>query len=569
MRLKLLIIFILLLKASVYSQNTNNFWYFGNQAGIYFDNLGAHAATGNLLASEGVASISDGCGLLFYTDGDIIWNANHQIMVNGSGIGGKCSAFSKSSSSQSALIVRQPASNSIFYVFTTDCTEDNLVDGLRYSVVDTSMNNGLGQVVLKNQPLLGLAEEKITAAKHSNGCDIWIISHKYTTNEFYSYLITGSGINTTPVISSTGQIHDSLNPNYINARGYLKASPNGQMLINVNPDGAYSWAVTTLPELFNFDKLTGNVSSNFVFPADTQHWWGPYTSWTIPFYGATFSPDNSKLYLSSGFYGPNLYQFNLNAGTTTDIVASKTLLSPFPFAQVPENIPVSLVNAPDGKIYVAQRWKGYLGTINNPNALGAACNYNESSFNLAPGTENDWGGLPNFFEDYINPKSLSANFAFLQATTNSSVQFTDNSVDATGYYWNFGDGGTSTLQNPVHTYANTGYYNVSLSISGTSCDVDKICKTVYVEPKLGVNETGNVVNFDISPNPFTNEITINIAPTKDLMLELYTAVGDKLKTIDISNKKQSVIQLRELTPGVYFIQLRSKEFTIRKKIIKQ
>ncbi|TVR77751.1 MAG: PKD domain-containing protein [Chitinophagaceae bacterium] len=46
-----------------------------------------------------------------------------------------------------------------------------------------------------------------------------------------------------------------------------------------------------------------------------------------------------------------------------------------------------------------------------------------------------------------------------------TVQFTDNSVDAVDWLWDFGDGNTSTDQNPVHTYLNTGTYSVSLTVS--------------------------------------------------------------------------------------------------------
>lgn len=352
--LVILMLFFLIAEFSADGQNTNNYWYFGSKAGVYFDNLGPHPISGNIKAAEGTSSISDGCGLLFYTNGDTVWNKNYEMMVNGFDVGGRCATFFNSSSStQAALIVRQPSSDSIFYIFTTDCIEDDLVDGVRYSIVNMNLNNGLGEVTLKNQPLFAPAEEKLTAAKNSDGCDIWIIAHEYATNNFHSYLLTSAGINTVPVISSSGQIHNASNPAYFNARGYLKASPNGEKLINVNPDGAYSWADTTLPELFNFDKATGIVTSDLIFPKDTSYWWNEYSAWTIPFYGATFSPDNSKLYLSSGFYGPHLFQYNLNAGTDSAIIASKKFLSypyPWPSTQWPD-LPCSMVNGPDGKIY--------------------------------------------------------------------------------------------------------------------------------------------------------------------------------------------------------------------------
>lgn len=570
----ILLLFSIFTNIYVQGQNTNNFWYFGSKAGVYFDSLGIHSMTGNILAAEGTASISDGCGLLFYTDGDTVWNKNQMMMVNGFDIGGRCSAFQRSSGTQAALIVRQPASDSIFYIFTTDCIEDSLSEGLRYSIVNMNLNNGTGEVILKNQLLYTVSEEKITAAKHTNGCDIWILSHEYGTNNFYAYLLTSSGLNTSPVISSVGQIHNSPNPTYFNARGYLKASPNGQKLINVNLDGVYSWADTLLPELFDFNTSNGVVTSDFVFPQDTDYWWPSYSSWSIPFYGASFSPDNSKLYLSSGFYGPNLQQYDLNAGTPADIIASKTLLSyPFPFSQSPVNIPTSLVNAPDGKMYVSQRWKNYLGVINNPDSAGQSCNYVDSAFALASGTSNDWGGLPNFFEYYINPKLLKANFTSAQLNASDTIIFTNSSIAADSFVWYFGDGTSGTGQNPYHVYPDTGWYTVSLFAMDSLCDVDRICKTVYIARITGgttteVSESHSMNLLTVNPNPFNQELRFVSYSNDTKEIILYDLLSRKIFNEKFT--KSLTVNTGNFPKGIYFFELRN-EIKVLKigKVIKE
>jgi PKD repeat protein len=60
------------------------------------------------------------------------------------------------------------------------------------------------------------------------------------------------------------------------------------------------------------------------------------------------------------------------------------------------------------------------------------------------------------------------------------VQFYDASAGATTWNWNFGDGTVSTQQNPVHSYATTGTYNVCLVVSGTSGCADSVCQPVIV-----------------------------------------------------------------------------------------
>ena len=70
---------------------------------------------GQLTTNEGCATISSSTGdLLFYTDGITIWNKNHIIMSNGTGLMGD------PSSTQSATIVPLPGSSTLYYVFTLD-----------------------------------------------------------------------------------------------------------------------------------------------------------------------------------------------------------------------------------------------------------------------------------------------------------------------------------------------------------------------------------------------------------------------------------------------------------------
>src|SRR5205085_5656593 len=60
------------------------------------------------------------------------------------------------------------------------------------------------------------------------------------------------------------------------------------------------------------------------------------------------------------------------------------------------------------------------------------------------------------------------------------VAFTDTSKGTiTNWWWQFGDGGTSTLQNPVHKYGDTGYFKVSLVVANSGCS-DTLVKDKYV-----------------------------------------------------------------------------------------
>src|SRR2546430_16079152 len=110
----------------------------------------------------------------------------------------------------------------------------------------------------------------------------------------------------------------------------------------------------------------------------------------------------------------------------------------------------------------------------------------------------------------VNQKPL-ANFTFGGACLPSgSTQFTDQSSPLpTSWSWNFGDGSpVSTLQNPVHIYATSGPFNVTLTVSLNGCtdDTVKIMDRVYAQPHADFNMdsatscAGNTVHFTDNSN---------------------------------------------------------------------
>ena len=109
-----ILFFFFLFTSFVYSKGEANIWYFGQNAGLDFNSGVPVALTnGQLVTDEGCATISNSSGqLLFYTDGVTVYNKNHTVMVNGTGLLGH------SSSMQSATIVPKPGSSNLFYIFT-------------------------------------------------------------------------------------------------------------------------------------------------------------------------------------------------------------------------------------------------------------------------------------------------------------------------------------------------------------------------------------------------------------------------------------------------------------------
>lgn len=466
----LLLLLLIIGQQFAQAQNQTAKWYFGATAGLDFMGPPTILTNGMMNPWEGCASIADGAGaLLFYTDGITVWNKTHAVMANGTGLNGN------GSTTQSGVIVKQPGNTNIYFIFTEDAQA--APNGLKYSIVDMNLAAGNGSVTAKNIPLFTPSDEKITAVRHCNGVDVWVVTHDWNSNNFRCFLVTTAGVGA-PVNSAVGTIHNGSNANTI---GQMKASPNGRKLglaIHDTPFNSF--------ELYDFNNSTGVVSNPLIL-GNTFNW----------AYGCEFSPDGTKFY--GGKYGGgtyNLYQWDICAGTPAAIIASK-----FTVATMPA-MPMSLQLAMNGKIYVCRFSQQVDGVINSPNTLGAGCAYVDLGQSTAPKTNNL--GLPNFITSFFKTppppftytinSSVSCLTASFNAPPTPTVPCSSSGYSVTGLVWNFGDPGsgplnTSTLTNPSHTYPGPGTYTSSLIMNYT-CGADTIkIPVIIVSPSLAITST--------------------------------------------------------------------------------
>ncbi|MFA7274478.1 MAG: T9SS type A sorting domain-containing protein [Crocinitomicaceae bacterium] len=387
---------IFLIVTIAHGQSKQNYvWKFGSTgAGIDFSTCSPTLLTNginNLMPFEGQSAISDNTTgtLLFYTDGYNIYDSTNNVMQYGNGAG-------LNNSLTQTIIIKKPGSNSIYYMFTPDMQGGLVYNamypnsrGLNYALVDMSLNGGLGSVVSIFNSLKDTSNcEKLTAVYHSNGQDVWLIGHEYGNNNFFSFLITSSGINYVPVISSVGPVvhtWQSGSPGSSNydAIGEMKASPNGSKL-------AFTSYYNGTSCLVDFDKSTGVVSNPIPLEIESGG------------YGVTFSPDNLKLYISgvdtntgapNYSYNGKIFQFDVSSNYQTTIQNSRTTIY-----TDPNGMFRSLKLGIDGKIYVSRgNNPNYLGVINNPNGGGLFCNYAHDGKYLS-GLQGRWG-LNNSIED--------------------------------------------------------------------------------------------------------------------------------------------------------------------------
>ncbi|MBD3639158.1 MAG: T9SS type A sorting domain-containing protein [Crocinitomicaceae bacterium] len=552
-----------------FSQHEADYWPFGYGSGINFYAPAITNDSSSLNAYEGCSVISDGCGILFYTDGDTVFNRNHIPMPNGFDLAGECFNYGEPSNTQGALIVSQPGSDSIFYIFTTDCIEDTLADGMRYSIVDMSLDNGNGDVTIKNQLLMPSSTEKLTATRHQNSCDVWILGHEYGNDAFHAFLLSNSGI-IGPIISNTGQIHDYNNQcgvfpciNEQIARGYMKFSSDGTKLVLVSTPDDYDINVQPVyglyPEIFTFDKSSGIVTSDLVLNDSTYL-----------YYGASFSPDNSILYLSCAWYGYNyskgyLHQYDLSSGSPATIINSIYLVND----TIQHNYyPGALQLGYDGKIYAANDYSNYISTINNPNNIGVSCAYQDTAHNLGP--NHFCGvGLPNLMESYfLNDQEADFSASTSTAQVGDTIYFLDNSINPNSWEWDFGDGAISFSQNPYHVYNLPGIYQVELTIN-KECHYDRQCFTVEI-----TDEHNSITAFDpnsilIYPNPINDKLIFE-SPfvIENPKFKIVNSLGQIVYFVSPDSNSSFTFNLN-LPAGVYYLILDSDYQQATWKVVQQ
>lgn len=495
----LLLVFLLSAIPS-FAQKEAAVWYFGNNAGLDFNSGSPVALTnGKLFTREGCTTISDKDGnLLFYTDGSVVYNKNHQIMPNGAGLLGH------NSSTQSAIIVPKPNNPYIYYIFTVDQplpanADDNPLNdldapnnGLHYSQVDIRLNNGLGDIVNteKNVPLVTYnpndseeakykCSEKITAVQHGDGVSFWVITH--FINNFYAFKISTQGVSKNPVKTTT-TLTIPIGGYLANAIGYLKASPNGKKVViannasrRTNEKGPKNNTIRNTGNvlLYDFDSSTGKTSNELTLLSNSNP------------YGVEFSSKTKKLYVTANHFDASgeiisesvLMQYDLKSA---NIPSSKTIINTSPL------IAGALQLAIDEKIYRAgyvtsDNVRNKISVINNPELDGTNCNYIQNAINLKTGGVEQ--GLPPFITSLFL-YTFSYEFNCLGQATHffiNSVETIDSVV------WDFGDGTVkSTDREPYHTYAAPGDYIVTLikMVNGEAREPLEKTITIYETPKV-------------------------------------------------------------------------------------
>ena len=278
---QLLIFLVSFYSQFIFSQKENNNWMIQENLGISFNTdpvtILSESAIG--ISVEGKTTVSNSNGeLLFYSDGEKVWNRQHEVCSTCDNLNGN------RSTAQGVYVITVPNFESLYYIITLD---HNASQGnLWYSTFDLNQNSGLGSIVSKNVFIGTRYTERMAVIRGYCGV-VWIVVHHRDNAEFHSYKIHSVGINLQPAISNVGMSYAAGNGNGpdINWARQIKASKNQNLLASVAING---WI-----ELFHFNRDSGKLTLKSSFPMDTIN-----TEYFFP-YSVCFSPNSELLYVGA------------------------------------------------------------------------------------------------------------------------------------------------------------------------------------------------------------------------------------------------------------------------------
>jgi len=426
----------------------NSHWVFGswwgvddpnNGTGINFNpNPPVRLTQTGLTSAEGSCAMSDTAtgDLLFYSNGENCWDRNYDIMPNGSDLAGS------RSTNQGTTIVPIIDSPGKYYLFTLQAYSFGTTPpALYYSVVDMSLNGGLGDIVPGRKNILldpGPLQESMVAVP-GNNCDIWLIVHPYYVPELHAYHITREGIDPNPVVSNTGPGMAGTIAAY--ELGGMAISPDRTMIavgsfsITCAVMGLISGLGGTL--VAPFDATTGQAST------------GIYLNDSTMVYDPCFSPDNTKLYtygMKSDAAGSNvgviqLVQYEVSNLTLPAIMAGKRVITELP----PLGDGLAGMRAYKDKIILND-----MRYIASPNLSGTACNFQQGPFIVLDSI----GSNINIGNDAIYPLPPDTQYrrALDTLVCAGAVLNLDAPSGFASYTWQDGSTGTTFTASDTGTY---------------------------------------------------------------------------------------------------------------------
>jgi hypothetical protein len=427
------------------AQKQASIWYFGDGNGLDFSKNPYEILENAPEESGRYITISDKDGnLLFYCDYYTVWNANHEIIENGTGLGGSPWA--------DKIIVPRPGSETQFYIFQVKNGNTEINYEVLFSLVDMAANGGFGKVILKNEMLYKNLHGSITAG---GNCETgyWLVGETNTniiptigTDLIYAFKIDEDSVHRTPVVSE---------PVSIGASGDYRLSPTGEYLYFM-----YGGNFVDGSAIAAFDLETGKVG-NFKNA-------GPCCG------VGEFSADGKYLYVAYWGLKSELLQYDL---TKSDLKGEL----------IADYLSIHQMQlAPNGKIYVLYNDGEIpkMAVINEPGKAGLACDLTTDV--TFPFSSNP---IPVYLPKsathllYNGTDRIDAGLDF-QICSGDSVVIGGVNNPEKNYEWfpaeNLDD---PSIKNPTFSYLNSSDTIATFTYYIKSCETDMMKIKVFPRPR--------------------------------------------------------------------------------------
>jgi len=448
------LIFLSLLNSQIlFAQREADNWIFGEWAGLNFTSGDpVPIFPQNTSAGFFGTVMSDSTGnLLFYSDGNTVWNRDDNIMMNGSGL-----LPEHNNAHQNTVTFPKPGSANQYYLFSV--THQYWPDGLYYSVIDMTLDGGLGGVTsVKNIKLeaAAMAASQLFALKNDTGDGYWVISRLYDDDRYVCFKVDETGVHPDPVYSSPG-IYREMG----SADGRIRVSPDKKYLIASYDPNDWTFPLVGL-EVCTFNKSTGFIDFQYLIcrPDSLGGYCRPWD--------CEISPDSKFLYVSyniiiSSPSGWALCQYNMNL--IEDSAAFYNSCT-----KVRDKASSSLQLSNDGRIYTSclesncdPPWSKSISVINKPWESGPACDFDTNSIFLG-GRDASWRTI-NILLDYLYRFEWEAE-NYCQGTP---VHFLPHFIPTPdSIEWNFDEfapGNISHELSPTYTFQFAGIHEVEVDI---------------------------------------------------------------------------------------------------------
>lgn len=505
------------------------------------------------------AIISDESGQLsFYTNGCKMLNGTNELIENGTEInpGYVYEAYCNDPnhpvgypSYQGNLLLPYPGHNGQYFYFHSWVDEILITRKLLYSFINMNENGGLGKIEVKNQVLLeDTLTPAVTATRHANGRDWWIVAARESSSVYYVFLLDPEGLHppTVQVLDSTW-----IPGHIVNLSNVF--SPDGTKFVR------FGGGVPADFIMYNFDRCSGQL-----YNPVTIHL--PDTVSASPW--GCFSPNSRFLYVQNE--GDKLHQFDTWA---TDISSSVQLVGIYDGFKGPFGLSTrfnSMTVGPDQRIYMSCRsGVNFLHVIHQPNEPGLNCDFRQHDIELPAIYPFFLPNMP-FYRLHKIPGSecdslniqepLVAFWRYKQDSLASAtkIDFTDISYfDPIQWNWTFGDGFTSTEQFPSHIYAEPGVYNVCLNVCNSAGICDDLCKNVVVKNVSVGSKQLSETFFKFYPNPTSDYLVFELPnSTSESIIYIYDMNGREIIRKNIAPSVEIYrFELNSIPPGVYCIKI--------------